>query len=161
MPPCYDGLRTQDFVKPSWKRQADFVNLVVTFLKIWTLSIQPLPSFHIFIVAHHHNVSTMLVETAAKFAAITVKSWLDLSIWVPNSFVIHCVCWVVWACLNVLYWHGPLLERTLLRACVGGILPARGVVRTLLATGTVLESTAGMFLRILQFNKGGSKDTSP
>ena len=30
----------------------------------------------------------------------------------------------------------------------GGILLARGVVRTLLATGTVLESTAGMFLRI-------------
>ena len=30
----------------------------------------------------------------------------------------------------------------------GGIVPARGVVRTLLASGTVLESTAGMFLRI-------------
>ena len=31
---------------------------------------------------------------------------------------------------------------------VGGILPARGVVRSLLATGTVLESTASMFLPI-------------
>ena len=31
----------------------------------------------------------------------------------------------------------------------GGIVPARGVVRTLLATGTdFLESTAGMFLRL-------------
>ena len=33
-------------------------------------------------------------------------------------------------------------------ACVGGILLARGVVRSLLANGTVLESTAGMFLGI-------------
>ena len=73
---------------------------------------------------------------------------LDLSIWVPNSFVIDCVCWVVWACLNVLCWQGPLLERSLSRVCVGGILLARGVVRTLLATGTVLESTAGTCLRI-------------
>ena len=30
----------------------------------------------------------------------------------------------------------------------GGIVPARGVVRTLLPTGTVLESTEGVFLRI-------------
>ena len=30
----------------------------------------------------------------------------------------------------------------------GGFSPSQGVVRTLLATGTVLESTAGMFLRI-------------
>ena len=30
------------------------------------------------------------------------------------------------------------------RVCVGGILLARGVVRSLLVTGTVLESTAGM-----------------
>ena len=73
---------------------------------------------------------------------------LDLSIWVPNSFVIDCVCWVVWACLNVLCWHGPLLERSLSCACMGDILLARGVIRTLLATGTILESTAGMFLRI-------------
>ena len=72
----------------------------------------------------------------------------DLSIWVPYSFVIDCVCWVVWACLNVLCWHGPLLERSLSRARLGGFLLARGVVRTPLATVTVLESTAGMFLRI-------------
>ena len=75
---------------------------------------------------------------------------LDLLILVPNNFVIDCVCWVVWACLNVVCWHGPLLETSLSRACVGGrgIVPAKGVVRTLLFTGTVLESTAGMFLRI-------------
>ena len=42
---------------------------------------------------------------------------------------------------------------------LGGILPARGVVRSLLATRTVLESTVGMFLQIrsdiwnqIQFN---------
>ena len=34
---------------------------------------------------------------------------------------------------------GPLLEKSLSRACVEGFLLARGVVRTLLATGTVLE----------------------
>ena len=42
----------------------------------------------------------------------------------------------------------PCWRRPLSHACVGGIVPARGVVRTLLTTGTVLESTAGMFLRI-------------
>ena len=45
----------------------------------------------------------------------------------------------------------------------GGIVPARGVVRTLLATGTVLESTAGMFLRIRSegyiIRKGKKKQT--
>ena len=72
----------------------------------------------------------------------------------PNSFVIDCVCCVVWACLNVLCWHGPPAGKLPVSACVGGILLATGVVRTqgvvrsLLATGTVLESTAGMFLRI-------------
>ena len=51
---------------------------------------------------------------------------LDLLIWMPNSFVFDCVCWVVWVCLNLLCWHGVLLERSLSRACVGGILLARG-----------------------------------
>ena len=73
---------------------------------------------------------------------------LDLSIWVKYSFVIDCVCSAVWACLNVLCWHDPLLERSLSRACLGGILLARGVVRKPLATVTILEFTAGMFLRI-------------
>ena len=40
-------------------------------------------------------------------------------------------------------WRGPCYV-----LAWGGILLARGVVRTLLATGTVLESAAGMFLRI-------------
>ena len=40
-------------------------------------------------------------------------------------------------------WRGPCHV-----LAWGGILLARGVVRALLATGTVLESTPGMFLRI-------------
>ena len=48
----------------------------------------------------------------------------------------------------------------------GGLLLARGVVRTLLATGTVLESTAGVFLRIRSdiyvwiFENGVNVDTT-
>ena len=32
MPPFYDGLYTQNFVMPSWKRQADFLNSFLKFL---------------------------------------------------------------------------------------------------------------------------------
>ena len=65
-----------------------------------------------------------------------------------NNFFIDCVCSVFLTLLecSVLAW----MERSMLmsRACVGGLLLAKGVVSSLLATGTVLGSTASMFLRI-------------
>ena len=40
MPPFYDGLYTRNFVMPSWKAQADFLN---SFLKFESLSSLPAP----------------------------------------------------------------------------------------------------------------------
>ena len=49
------------------------------------------------------------------------STYLDLKIRVPNNFVVDCVCSVVKACLNVLCWHGTLLEKSMSHACREGV----------------------------------------